>query len=361
MRRSTALLVFLLVAGLGGAAYWFYLRPLQNPASAPAQAASAPAAIPVIVVPAKIDVLVRSIEAVGTLRSNESVVITSEIAGRVAQILVSEGQRVTKGTPILTLDDSIYKAELAQAQAALKLSQANNNRATELLERRVGTVRTRDEALASLRANEASMELSQARLDKTRIVAPFDGVLGLRRISLGTFVNAGQELINLEAIDPLKFDFRVPEIYLPQVRVNQTVEIETDSVPGKIFQGTVYAIDPLVDVNGRSIVIRGRIPNPGDTLRPGVFARVKLILERKPDTLFIPETAIVPIRDEKFVFRVVDSKATLVKIRIGERRGTEVAVLEGLKPGDQVVTDGQIRLRDGATVKILPPRLPAQS
>ena len=353
MRRSTALILLLLIAGAAGATYWFYVRPAQRTATAQAQAAAAPAPIPVMTAPVKVDTLVRAIEAVGTLRSNESVVITSEIAGRVSQILASEGQRVAKGTPIITLDDSIPRAELAQAQAALNLSQANSSRATELLERRVGTVRTRDEAVASLRANQAAVELAQARLEKTRILAPFDGVLGLRRISVGTFVNAGQELINLEQIDPLKLDFRVPEVYLPQVRINQTVEAESDSVPGKTFQGTVYAIDPLVDVNGRSIVIRGRIPNPGDTLRPGVFARVKLILERRPDTLFIPETALVPIKQEKFVYRVVDNKATLVKVRTGDRRGTEVAVLEGVNAGDQVVTDGQIRLRDGATVKIL--------
>ena len=353
MRRSTALILLLLVAGIAGGTYWFYLRPAQTTVPAQAQAAAVPAATPVITAPVKLDTLVRAIEAVGTLRSNESVVITSEIAGRVAQIQVPEGRRVSKGTTIMVLDDSIPRAELAQAQAALKLSQANNNRAAELLERRVGTVRTRDEALASLRANEAAVELAQARLEKTRIVAPFDGVLGLRRVSVGTFVTAGQELINLEQLDPLKLDFRVPEIYLPQVQVNQTVEVQTDSVPGKAFEGTVFAIDPLVDVNGRSIVIRGRIPNPGDTLRPGVFARVKLILERKPDTLFVPETAIVPIRQDKFVFRVVDNQASLVKVRTGDRRGTEVAVVEGLRAGDVVVTEGQMKLRDGAAVKIL--------
>jgi membrane fusion protein (multidrug efflux system) len=251
------------------------------------------------------------------------------------------------------LDATIYRAELQQAQAQLALSQANNKRASELKDRGAGTVRAADEALASLRNDEASVQLAQARLEKTRIAAPFDGILGTRRVSIGAYLNPGEAVINLEQIDPLKVDFRIPEVYLKAVHLGQTLEIETDAFPGQVFIGEVYAIDPLVDVEGRSIFVRARVPNTNGPLRPGLFAEVTLVVERHEKAILVPERAIVPFGEDQFVFRVVDGKASMTKVVIGERQEGEVEITEGLSPNDVVISEGQMKLRDGAPVQVV--------
>jgi membrane fusion protein (multidrug efflux system) len=240
-------------------------------------------------------------------------------------------------------------------QASLELSRANYDRALDLLQRGAGTTKARDEALAELRADEAGLHLSRARLDKTVITAPFDGVVGLRKVSVGDFVNVGQDMVNLEQIHPLKADFRVAEVYLAAVRPGQRIELAVDAFPGENFAGEVYAIDPLIDESGRSIVLRARLPNEDGRLRPGLFARVTLVLNERNDALQIPEQALVPQGQEQFVFRVVDGKAALTKVAVGIRREGMVEIIEGLGPQDQVVTAGQLKIRDGAPVQPLPP------
>src|SRR5690606_1248780 len=219
------------------------------------------AAVTVEAVPVRVGTVTRTITAVGTLQSNESVILRPEIAGRIAEIHFREGERVAAGAPLVTLDDSVYRAELAQAEAGLNLSRQNSQRAQELFQRRVGTARTRDEAMAALRASEAEVALARARLEKTRLTAPFSGVLGLRRVSVGDYVIPGQDSGNLENIDPIKVDFRVPEPALRDIQVGQSVEVQVDAFPGETFTGEAYAIDPRIDADGRSVVIRARLEN----------------------------------------------------------------------------------------------------
>src|SRR5690606_25032770 len=189
------------------------------------------------------------------------------------------------------------------------------------------------------------------RLDKTVITAPFEGMIGLRRVSVGDFVNIGQDIVNLEQIDPLKADFRVAEVYLGAVRPGQKIELSADAFPGETFTGEVYAIDPLIDESGRSIVLRARLPNSDDRLRPGLFVRVTLVLNEREDAIQIPEQALVPQGQDQFVFRVVDGKAELTKVTAGIRRDGMVEITEGLGPDDEVVTAGQLKIRDGAPVQ----------
>ncbi|HEY3553502.1 MAG TPA: efflux RND transporter periplasmic adaptor subunit, partial [Casimicrobiaceae bacterium] len=211
----------------------------------------------------------------------------------------------------------------------------------------------KDEAENNLRVAEAAVSLASARLAKTEIRAPFSGVIGLRVVSVGDSVKEGADVVNLESIDPLKVDFRVPEIYLSQVQAGQTLSVALDALPGKAFDGKVSAVNPLLDAAGRSLVIRAVVGNPDRSLRPGMFARVKLITRDERDALVIPEQAIVPQGDEQYVFRVVDGKATRVKVAIGQRRDAKVEVLNGLAPNDVVVTAGQLKLRDGMPVTIV--------
>jgi membrane fusion protein (multidrug efflux system) len=321
------------------------------------QEAAAPAggfAVPVEAVTVAVERIDLTIPAVGSLRSNESVVLSPEIAGRVSEILADEGQAVMAGTVIARLDQSVYKAEIAEIEANLALSQANFKRADELLRKKAGTARARDEAEAELRANEAKLVLAHAMLDKTVIAAPFEGVLGLRSVSVGQYLAPGDPIFKLEAIDPLKVDFRVPEVYFGNVRVGAVIKVTVDALPDAEIAGTVYAIDPLVDEAGRAVVVRATVPNKDRRLRPGLFARVALVYDTIDAAILVPEQAIVPIGQDKFVFKVVDGKAALTKVTIGQRFLGRAEIREGLAAGDTVVTAGQMKIRDGADVTVLP-------
>lgn len=327
-----------------------------GPSGAKPAPQTAPPAVPVEVAAVRRGRVALEINAVGTLRSNESVILRPEIAGRIADLRFKEGESVTRDTVLIAMDNTTARAELAQAKANLGLSQANFDRQRELARGGASSERARDEALAKFRADQASVDLMTARLEKYQIPAPFDGMLGLRRVSLGDFVAAGAELVNLEQIDPLKVDFRVPELYLGQIAQGQSVRILVDAFPGERFDGTVFAIDPLIDANGRAVVIRARIANPDQRLRPGLFARVVLTAADKSDALLIPEEAIVATARGFSVFIVAEGKAKAVPVRIGLRRDAMVEILDGVAEGQQVIVAGQAKpfLRDGVAVRIVP-------
>jgi RND family efflux transporter MFP subunit len=342
-----------MLAAAGGA-WWFFYFEQPQAEGAPGPAAPGAMAVPVETALVQVGPIQRRLTAVGSLRSNESVIIRPEVAGRIAQIRFDEGERVTKGQPLVMFDDTIYRAEVEEVRASLELSRANHDRAIDLLKRGAGTTKARDEALAQLRADQAALALAEARLDKTVIRAPFDGVIGLREVSVGDFVDVGDDMVNLEQIDPLKADFRVAEVYLGAVGPGQRIELGADAFPGETFTGEVFAIDPLIDESGRSIVLRARLPNRDDRLRPGLFVRVTLVLNERDDAIQIPEQALVPQGQDQFVFRVVDGKAELTKVTAGIRRDGMVEITEGLGPEDEVVTAGQLKIRDGASVQPLP-------
>ena len=342
-----------MLAAAGGAWWFFYfVQPQAEGAAGPVAAGAM--AVPVEAAPVQVGPIQRRLTAVGSLRSNESVIIRPEIAGRIAEFKFQEGQQIEQGQPLVVLDDTIYKAELEQVQASLELSQANYDRAVDLLKRNAGTTKARDEAIAQLRADQASLELAKARLDKTVIKAPFDGVVGLRKVSVGDFVDVGDDMVNLEQIDPLKVDFRVAEVYVGAVKPGQQLQLGVDAFAGEQFSGEVYAIDPLINESGRSILLRARLPNRDGRLRPGLFARISLVLNERDDAIQVPEQALVPQGQDQFVFKVVDGKAALTKVQVGIRRDGMAEILEGLGPDDQVVTAGQLKIRDGAAIKPVP-------
>lgn len=341
-----AVLVGIIVAA---GAWWHQARlPVQYAGAATKQAASD---VVVEAAPVRIGSIRRQIEAVGSLRSNESVIIRPEIAGRVSEILFEEGHSVGRGTPLLRLDSSIARAQVEQMNAALGLSKVNFERAQELMKKGAGSQRAYDEALAKMRADEASLALAQATLDKMTLVAPFDGTLGLRKVSLGDYVTPGQDIVNIESIETLKVDFRVSEIYAVQLKVGQSISITLDAIPGATFDGEVYAIDPAHDPNGRAVILRARTVNKDGLLRPGMFARVALILEAGKEGILVPETSIVPMGQEQFVFVLDEGKVRLTKLKTGQRRGGLVEVARGLEMTSVIVTEGALKLRDGMSVK----------
>jgi membrane fusion protein, multidrug efflux system len=293
------------------------------------------------------------VTAIGTLLSNEAVTISSEVPGRLKEIHFQEGQPIDKGAPLFTLDDSIYRAQLDDAAAKLRLAEQTNKRTSALFTNKYATAQSADESASNLAVNTAAGGLARVQLEKAHIVAPFSGIVGLRRVSVGEYITAGQALVNLEAIDPVKADFRVPEKFLPAIRVGQTIRIKVDAFPEDSFEGKVYAIDPRLDIAGRSLLVRAVVPNGDQRLRPGLFARVTVLLQLKEDALSVPEQAIVPQGDSQFVFKIVDGKVHLTKVVTGTRRDGRVEIVEGLAPGDQVVTAGQLKIRDGTAVSVV--------
>ncbi len=296
--------------------------------------------------------LPQTITAVGSLRSDESVTLRPEVAGRISAIQFQEGQRVTKGALLVRLDAAVTDAELQQARANLVLAKSKFERAVDLARQSFISGQAKDEAENNYKVAQAAVALVEAKLAKTEIKAPFSGLIGLRVVSVGDYVKEGADLVNLESIDPLKVDFRVPETFLRQVQVGQAIEVALDALPGKVYDGKVIALNPLVDAAGRAIVIRAQVKNQDAALRPGMFARVKLITRAEREALVLPEEALVPQGTDQFVFRIVDGKATRVKVETGQRRDGKVEVVRGVDKGDVVVTAGQQRLRDGAPVRV---------
>ncbi len=356
------LLAGAVVAGLtivGAVGYW--LGKTQTTANAPqarpggnAPNARAGTAATITVEANKVKSvrMAQGLTAVGSLRSDESVTIRPEVAGRISEIAFREGQRVEKGATLIRFDTSVQRAEVAQADANLGLAKSRLDRSRDLFNKGFISTQARDEAESNFKVAQANFDLAQARLTKLDIKAPFSGIVGLRSVSIGDYVKDGQDIVNLEEIDPLKVDFKVPEIYLKQVAAGQSLQITLDGFPDQTFQGKVFAINPLVDTNGRAIVIRAMVQNAGARLRPGMFARVRLLFAAERDSVVVPEQSIIPVGDDHFLFKVVDGRAQRTKVEIGQRREGKVEILRGLEVGDMVVTAGQTKLRDGAQVSV---------
>ena len=298
-----------------------------------------PEAFPMAVETARVEASELAVDAtaVGSLGSNESVVLRPEIAGRIAAINFKDGVAVSKGALLVELDAATQAAEFDQAKAGLALAQANYRRTQDLFAKKFISGQALDDSQAALKVQDAALALAQAKLDKTRIRAPFSGVVGIRNVSVGDYVKEGQELVNIEDIATLKVDFRLPESYLPQLRTGQQLELSSDALPGQVFTAVLEAINPLVEASGRAISLRARLSNSERRLRPGMFVRVRLIFEQRDNVLLIPEQALVPDSKAPYVFRVVDGLAQRVAIKTGLRRNAQVEVVEGLSAGDEVV------------------------
>ena len=294
--------------------------------------------------------LPNSLNAVGSLRAIESVMVRPEVAGKLMRISAVEGQSVPAGAVLFTLDDAIARAERDEAAAAVRASERNRPRIIELASKQLISRSAADEALAQSEINNARLASARARLAKTQIRAPFAGVVGLRQVSLGDYVNAGQSLVELVRLDSLEVEFAVPESYAARMAAGQSVSVTVDAFPGETFTGTVSAVAPSVDLAGRSIAVRARLANAERKLRPGQFAQVTLSLDTAAPVLRVPEQAIWPNGDQKMVYVVKAGKAELVPVTLGMRQPGYVAVLSGLSAGDEVVTAGQLKLFPGAPV-----------
>ncbi len=301
----------------------------------------------------------QSLRANGTLLPNEAVVLQSERSGFVTEILYTEGKPVPVGTILLRIDDTELRAELQRAEARLALEIATEQRQRGLLGQRGISAAAYDESLANLNIARAEAGLIRAQLAKTVIRAPFDGVPGLREVSVGSFLTPGTRIGTFQDVASLKIDFSVPERYRPFVQIGQSLKFRVAGQSGD-FDATIYAIEPGIDVNTRSVLLRARVPNSEGQLQPGAFTEIEIALEEDPNAILIPSIALIPGLKRQTVFLYEEGKVVEREVAVGLRTADDVQIVEGLQPGDQVITTGILQLRPGMTVSIQP-KAPAKS
>ena len=370
---SKALYLVVAVTGIAVAsasAWWYQNRPRTAQVPATASAAPAPGkdggaggsgrAPGVEVARVEVMKLVDDTQAVGSLRSRQSVVLRPEVGGRITQLNFRDGERVRKGQLLVQFDDQLPQAQVKQSRAELSIATANHRRNQDLVAQNFISQRSVDESAANLEVALAKLALAEATAARLRILAPFDGVTGIRLVNPGDYLKDGADIVNVEDLDAVFVDFRLPERFQSKLRPGQRTVVELDALPGRSFAAVVQAIDPLIDANGRSVSIRGCIDNRQQHLRPGMFARVNTVFGERAQALVIPEEAILPQGSRQFVVKLVegadaDTKvAQRVEVKVGLRRPGLVEIVEGLAATDVVVTAGQQRIqRDGMPVRVV--------
>lgn len=293
----------------------------------------------------------QTLSATGTLLARESVTLQAERAGIVTEILFEEGKPVRAGQVLLKIDDSELRAQLAGARAQLELAVAAEKRDRELLQTdKLVSQAAYDQSVATLHVAEAAVELIEAQLSKTRIVAPFDGIAGLRQVSVGAYVTPGTPVGSFQDIASLKLDFTLPERYLSNVRDARTVSIRVAGV-NELIIGNIYAVEPAIDVATRSLRVRALIPNQDQRLLPGAFAEVEVSLGEIPDAVLIPPIALIPGLKQQKVFVHKNGSVEEREVQPGLRTASAVQILEGLRPGDELIVTGILQLRPGMKVQ----------
>jgi len=308
-------------------------------------------AMPVEVAAAIRDTVVDAIAATGQIEAVQSVDLRPEVDGRIVDILVREGQEVGVGTGLFKVDDAELKAQVARAEADRDVAQRNLERTKQLMAQNASSQADLERADAGYRAAQASYDLLKTRLDRTVVRAPFAGVVGRRLVSIGTYVNSQTPLISLQSVNPQHAAFQVPERYADQLRRGQLVSFQVAALPGRNFSGEVVFVDPVVELPGRTILIKARVPNPEHQLQAGMFIEARLATNIRPNAVVLPEDAILPVQGSTFVWVVKDGKADRRQVTLGVRTAGWAEILGGgIEAGDQVVVGGAERLFPNAPV-----------
>jgi membrane fusion protein (multidrug efflux system) len=280
-----------------------------------------------------------------------------EVSGRIRSLGFAEGQRVRLGQLLVQLDDTLQLAQVRQAEAQASIARTNLQRSRELAAQNFVSQSVVDQNGAALQVAEAQVALAQAQLQRMKLLAPFDGTAGLRAVDVGDYVKDGADIVGIEDLSSLTVQFSLPERYVDRLRAGQPVELRFDALPGREFKGRVTVVDPQVDANGRALKVQAQVSNPGTLLRPGMFARPRVVFAVREAAIVVPEEALVPVGTKQFVFKVVDAGdgkkvSQRIEARLGLRLPGKVEVLEGLKAGDSVVTAGHARLLRGDAVPL---------
>lgn len=340
---------------------WPKVRPLvaapRKPATATASRPSGAALPPLRVnaVTVKPQLFSETITTSGTLRAEEGVDLQVEISGKVVAINFQEGSSVKKGDLLLKINDSELQAALARATYRKQIVELKEARLAPLLKNGGVPQQDYDAVLNDLNVQKAEIDLINAQIAKSEVRAPFDGVIGLRFVSEGAFItatsNAATRIATLQSIQNLKVDFNVPERFASRIKAGTPILFSVVGDSRK-HHGTIYAIEPRIDVATRTVLLRALCPNPGTNLFPGAFASVEFPLTNIENAILVPSVAVVSGLNEKNVFVVNDGKVSKRKVEIGTRTESQVHILAGLTPGDQVVVSALQQMRPGLDVQI---------
>jgi membrane fusion protein, multidrug efflux system len=325
-------------------------------------AAGGPAAVEV----GKVEVLriEDDAQAVGSLRAVQNIIVRPEVSGRITRLGFTDGGRVKKGQLLVQLDNTLQDAQLKQALAQASIARTNLQRSRELQSQNFVSQSAVDQNAAALEVAEAQVALARAQLSRLAIMAPFDGIVGIRGVALGDYVKDGADLVSLEDRSRMWVDFRLPERFVGQTKVGQAVQVSLDAMPGQTFAAKVEALDALVDANGRSLLVRARVEQPGEVLKSGMFARARVVFAVRERALMVPEEALVPQGGKQYVIKAVPAPggaasaaagngagpalvSQRLEARLGVRQAGKVEILEGLSPDDLIVTAGQARVMRG--------------
>lgn len=361
MKKIHTVVAVLGLALAGGGAWWYQRTATAPSATGAATSPGGPGApggpASVEVARAEAQTLTDDVQAVGSLKSRQGVMLRPEVSGRIASLGFRDGQFVQRGQLLVQLDDTLPRAQMQQAQAQASIARTNLARSRELQSQGFVSQSAVDQNMAAQQVADAQVALAQAQVDRLRVVAPFSGTVGIRRVDVGDYVKDGTDIVNLEDLSSLVMEFRLPEQYLGRVRTGQMVEVMVDAMPQHSYKARVEALDSQVATDGRALLVQARIEGGVAQLKPGMFARGRVVFEVRKGAVVVPEEALVPLGTRQLLFKVVEN-AEGVKVsqrmdaKLGVRVGGKVEILEGLKAGDQVVTAGQSRLLRGDALPV---------
>jgi membrane fusion protein (multidrug efflux system) len=318
-------------------------------------------AVPVTAAKASEQGWARTVTAIGVLEAIHGVDISPEVSGAVEQIMFDSGQQVTKGDPLVKLDSDVEQADLRSAQAQLELADSESRRARLLAPNKTISVSSLDKAESEAKVALAAVGRLNATIAKKTITAPFSGILGIRRVNLGQYVDAGTPLVNMQDLSSMLVNFGVSQKDLPNLSVGQEIRMSVDTYPGRAFAGKISVIAPLISDKTGMIAVQGKFDNTDRTLRPGMYARLDVILPELQHVVIVPQSAISYSLYGNAVYTVQRGKddkgneQTTVErliVETGARRGGWIIVSKGLKAGDEIVTSGQLKLDNGAHVEV---------
>lgn len=374
-KRPVRMLRWFIIVGLllsvlvGGLVYFNYFRGKMI---AQFFANNKPPPASVSIAEAKSEVIPNLLTAVGDLAAVHQVNVTSDVNGRITDIMFTAGASVKSGTPLVQLFDAPEQGDLANFKAQATVAQLSLDRAKQLAARQFGPQATVDTAQAAFDQAQAGIAKTEAIISQKLVRAPFDGELGTRRVEVGQYLTAGTQIVSLTDLSQLYANFTVTEKDSAALKVGQTVRIKVDAYPGRDFEGKITTIEPQIATDTRNIRVQATIANPDRILKPGMFSTTTVVLPEKPAVVTIPETSVDYTLYGDSVFLITEKKAddgktslTAVRtfVQAGNRIGGRAEILKGLKPGDRVVAVGQLKLQSGAAVTISadpPPPIPAQ-
>jgi len=361
LKLLARLLVVLILLGLvfGGIFYWKQQRQRMA-----AQMSGPPPAASVAVTEVRTESWQPRLKAVGTVSATQGIFVTNEVSGMVREILFASGQAVRAGELLVRLDDSVDVADLRGLQAERDLANIKFRRLAKLVRDRSVSQSDYDEAKAELDSAEAKVASKRAVIDKKAIRAPFDGILGIRSVDVGEYLAPGAQLVPLQALDPVFVDFSLPERHFAQLTDAQPVEVSVTAHPGQLFEGEITAINPGIEEATRSIRVQATLRNPGQLLRPGMFAEVDVLLPQREEVVTLPRVSITYTPYGDSVFLAVEKDGQLQaerrQLTTGATHAGRVEILDGLAAGDRVVLAGQVKLRNGQPLQIDNEVIPGQ-